>query len=294
LSLRAGLALVFLAGMAGSASAESAGTVRQAVVGGKSVSNTEFAAVGALVRVDAHSSRFVCTGTAVGPRLVLTAAHCVSNSMGLVFVHGTDPLAPEAERFRVAAVRAHPGFAISGEEVEHDIAVVTLAEDVTNVEPVSRAKVAPLAGHPVTLVGYGATSVEDSRRLDGVRLKNAAESSVDEVSDLRLVIGGADAPENCTGDSGGPALAEDANGVLQLIGVVSSARHAATPCEGGSVHMRVDAYAAFIEESEGGASTGEPGSCALDPGALRGRSNGAASCAVVVVSIALRRRARRV
>jgi secreted trypsin-like serine protease len=61
-----------------------------------------------------------------------------------------------------------------------------------------------------------------------------------------MTIGAPGEPQNCEGDSGGPAFLVGADGTKRLVGIVSRSANDATDCVDGSVHTRVDAYADWI------------------------------------------------
>jgi hypothetical protein len=116
---------------------------------------------------------------------------------------------------RVASAVAHPDF--DPQTLGHDVALVFLDDPAPEPPVALRADPAVVvgAGSSVRVVGFGRTSPDDNepaRKRSGT----ATVSAVDE-EDLALVP----APSlPCSGDSGGPVLADD-RGAPTIVGVIS-------------------------------------------------------------------------
>jgi V8-like Glu-specific endopeptidase len=118
-----------------------------------------------------------CTASKVGPRLILTAAHCINqqynvgSTLSISTARGTGRYAPpEGATFRdvtVESVAIEPNWArfctsnqcsgvhISGRNAMADVAVVTVREDLEGI-PEAKVDLSPLrAGDPVVITGYG-------------------------------------------------------------------------------------------------------------------------------------------
>jgi len=160
-----------------------------------------------------------CTGSAVGARLVVTAAHCIGDGPAHFRLPYSD--APPVERTGQAT--RYPGYLPDVSPFDQprtpDVAVVTFDEPLP--DPVPRAHV--LAGEgslldtPVEVVGYGESGDGETGSLIGTDGKRFALNVVDMESGRRdrfsatfneTATGGLGALEGTTGfgDSGGPAF----------------------------------------------------------------------------------------
>jgi hypothetical protein len=216
----------------------------QRIVGGQSF--TGLPAVGALIR----NGYTHCSGTLIGPRLVLTAAHCVSGvyASSLRFVIG--PSVGDAQHvLQVSAAQAHPNFSFSS--ISNDIGVVTLSQNAP-VEPmgVLSSMDSSWVGTDLLHVGYGRSS-----SYGGVGTKRAVWMPITQVGSKTFAYGGG-GRNTCSGDSGGPAFYESAGGKLLVAGVTS---HGDQYCSQFGVDTRVDRYLSWLGVSgSGGGSAPAP------------------------------------
>jgi len=205
---------------------------RSDIVGGQTTSSLP--AVGALTR---FGSSF-CTGTLIGPRKVVTAAHCLEgvSASAIRFAIGPDARSPEAS-LGVASVTPHPQY--DRFSLQNDIGFITLAGDA----PVAPMKTLPsmdssFVGQTLVFVGYG---VSNGVSQTGGGIKRFVNMTISSVAATTFRYD--DRNRNtCSGDSGGPAFAQ-VDGELLVAGVTS---YGDANCLRFGVDTRVDAFADFL------------------------------------------------
>jgi len=161
-----------------------------------------------------------CSGVVLGPRAILTAAHCVK-AAGDMRVHYRD--AAGAPVFvEVQSVAVNPAYradAVARRVVSIDLALIrTQAPLDARFAPARLAAAgAPVAGDALLAAGYGLG--REGAWLSGGVLRSAPLRVRDPVSKILLWAedasgGGAG---GCAGDSGGPVFSGDGETVLAVI-----------------------------------------------------------------------------
>jgi S1-C subfamily serine protease len=159
----------------------------------------------------------ICSGVALAPNWVLTAAHCLGSAADtLVAVRADGRTAPVP----VAAVMRHPGYdpaAAAKRRVSIDLGLIKLARPLEGFKYAEIEDAAPAPGDPVTLVGFGVTR-EGGPASDGHA--RAADLAVTQPLS-KVTLWTADPKRSglgaCHGDSGGPLFAADG----KLIAIVA-------------------------------------------------------------------------
>ncbi len=191
-----------------------------------------------------------CSGTAITPRIVITAGHCAHAAIGSTYVYVGDGaiFGLMKGQYKAAKVVPSPLYDESSQESNNDISYVLLEKPLDlpaeAYVPVltDKDEVAELlqVGKAAHLVGYG------SRDDGGLGKKYEADTTITAVGDNELSIGG-NGIDTCQGDSGGPVYGQLANGQWRVYGVTSRGG----ACGTGGIYGRMDANICWIQKDSG-------------------------------------------
>jgi S1-C subfamily serine protease len=160
-----------------------------------------------------------CTGVVLGPREVLTAAHCLAAAKDLRIFYRDDSGNPVL--LDVQATVAHPRYradAPTARVVSIDLALIQTQTPLdarfsaAALEDDGRVQV----GQPVRIVGYGVT-----REGEGTSAGVLRSAPLQARAPISTILLWAEDPNGagaggCTGDSGGPILTGDGEKVLAI------------------------------------------------------------------------------
>jgi hypothetical protein len=210
-------------------------SAREEIIDGEAIDETEFPAVFVLKMTPSglgDESESLCTSFLVHPRLLLTAAHCLTHISGIESASNGARVG-KGTSLAVGKYNANPIYTESTRSEANspligasDIGYVLLKKDVEGISPIEVSPSidshdrAEWQGKQATLVGYGASVWKENGTYTvgappGAGTKRIGTKTISNISNLLIYLDGI---ENGTlpGDSGGP-LFLNIDGRLQAI-----------------------------------------------------------------------------
>ncbi len=196
------------------------------------------------------SGNYLCSGTLIAPRTILTAAHCVQPELsadGAVqpVIRVTNVANFDAARssqfISATSIFYPPQFNLDQFKDGYDLAVLGLAREPfapTKVWNTDSIDFLLHSGRTLRLVGYG--EKRDDTGGSGIK-RSVAGSPMADIRPFQFDFGSA-GKSTCHGDSGGPAFIAFSDGVERTIGVTSG--H--TGGCGANFDTRVDFYQSTV------------------------------------------------
>jgi secreted trypsin-like serine protease len=224
-----------------------AADAQTSIIRGDAASIADFPSLAFIAAQTGKDEGFACTGTVISPRVILTAAHCVED---LDFGGFTAPTAYKVATGRTTPTEDETGnvLEVSGTHVfpgfdpgttRGDAALLILASP-TSAPAISLASAADSAlyagGAQVRLAGWGLTAPRAKSGPKSLRSTSTVVLSPSACKQRTRPFNRAystavemcttDPPDHanggCFGDSGGPAIAQRADGSPVQIGIVST------------------------------------------------------------------------
>jgi secreted trypsin-like serine protease len=210
---------------------------------------------------------YLCGGSIVADRWVLTAAHCLAPSTkpsAVKVKSGATYFRTQGEWTDIDLIVIHDAYDSTSHE--NDLALVKLrTRPQGQVIPLATAKLTIPVGQPLEVTGWGAAS-EDGE--PGNDLLEASVPYVDNATcNAPAAYDGAVKPgmicagyrdgglDSCQGDSGGPLVWRTSDGPV-LVGVVSWGEGCARKLRYG-VYTRTESYADWVGKVVAGGALGE-------------------------------------
>ncbi|XP_023304786.2 venom serine protease Bi-VSP [Lucilia cuprina] len=252
----------------------SRGTINR-VVGGYETKKGNYpwmAALGYRDEYDPSSLKFLCGGSLISSKYVITSAHCINNNLMLVRLGAHDLSNPEeleARNYRIKRTVIHEKFDLKS--ITNDLALIEMSETVIMTDFIAticlpegpQFLTQEFVGMNPFVAGWGAMKHQSptSNVLRDVQVpiidRKVCEHSYRTVFSFvkfseQLICAGNSNVDACQGDSGGPLMLPQMSGssyyYYYLLGVVSFGYECARTGFPG-VYTRVAAYMPWIKSN---------------------------------------------
>jgi uncharacterized protein (TIGR03382 family) len=236
-------------------------TVGQDIIGGEVTQTSDWKSV---VALEETPGDWFCTGTLITDQWVLTAAHCIGASaanLHIRFDSGDVNNGQNGYAVAVAEIHANPAF--DYDAWDNDVALIKLAQPVTDRTPTPIDRDPISFGSHVIDVGYG--DAENNNKDSGGVLRKVEKLTADcagandpgIINDNLLCMDASDGRGSCYGDSGGPAFIA-VSGAFQVAGITSGGT--GELCGAGwDLYTSVHGELAFIDSVTGATTPPDPG-----------------------------------
>lgn len=201
------------------------GVVEQGIVGGTQTTTAQYPTV---VGIQEGAGNWFCTGVLIDKDWVLTTASCFEGVGSAQIKLDDDTIADGGgTTIAISEIHEHPSFDLNSTIWIHDVAMLKLAQSVTDRAPSPLRRETVAVGSAVTQVGYG---VRNNSGDGGGILRSLQTSTLDcgqaddnGITNANLLCFDADDGDgSCYGDGGAPAFLGGAVAGIASGGTASS------------------------------------------------------------------------
>jgi secreted trypsin-like serine protease len=259
-----GTAIVAVVGPTGaSAAAGDSAPAQSSVVGGRLAPIAEFPWM-AHVEYEEATGAWVCSGTVVAPRVVLTAAHCVedphadalapSSTYKVITGSANAFTAKPSQISSASQVVVYPQFENDTEEGDAGLIILTQPVSAPGLSLASHSDFELLRpGIPLDIAGWGATDPQliveaESFHVGKTTLQLGTCDGKQFFTSFQLCPVSAPSFQTsaCFGDSGGPLIAHRPDGTPTEVGIFSLVSPGPCGADFPAVYTRVDRVSAWV------------------------------------------------
>lgn len=168
-----------------------------------------------LIEVTRPNGVFTCTGVALSPTTLVTAAHCLDGEVKKVRVFTQSNYDPKLPSLEIKEFQIHPGYAPKKSAYRNDIAKITMKDNIPSTVQIHPVFMGGDVKGTIYRFGFGARNKQNLRTVITPKFRRI--NTLEEVVEL-------DDTFSRSGDSGGPIYVENGN-EIKVIAIHSTFSH---------------------------------------------------------------------